>query len=1013
MIVFLLSLFCSSRPSKLKNSKTINNNFFNDKQNLFNFNYVNHIKSYEINSDSWYKIMITPDDAASLNELEKVIGRKVEPSDMIGLNTYLLFLEKQNAQKVSTLSKIKLSKINKQNSFQTNTKILKETLKNKTYLIFADKTFDVPKFSKVSFKSNRLFVVETTSPNQIFSDPRVLKIEKMPKLKLLNRWTTGFLQSGEEDVVIDKNGFLTSNRVLNNRGINGSNVIVTIMDSGASSTNCLLTDSQHEFPINKTNLNHRKVVRYDAFVDQSDEYNGHGTHCAGIVAGYAECGENCSMNLYSGHAPAAKLYVSDLAVDADVDELGLTVESITKSLEHAKELNSHIISCSWGVEATKDSKLLTALFDEYANIFPDILFIFAAGNDGAVFSVNTPGESKNVLTVAASTPPRGFFLGYESTKLFTITDINSGSQLNVTSLNFYDRLAVEPVSNYQNLDVINFTNYENDYDGKLILIKDSASLDFEQLMSSNPAAILIINGNPKEAIPNYVDFAVLHTASSQIANLLTKVNVTLDTTRQFKQLYLADFSSEGPTLYGRLKPDITAPGTFISSAAGNSKNQCTNDDALVALSGTSMATPAIAGSTALVEQYLVERLHGLPQSSSLELRATLLKAMIINSGKSESPNTGSGFGLPKLDNVLVESNSENRGLRFTSQIINSNSEDIYYIEIGSYEQSENNIDTKLDITLVYSEIADYTETNLAVLTDIDLFVVSPDGIVHYGNSNNNEEESHTNVEKVSILTPKSGRYEIHVNAYPFPLSIKATNYSLVVNGPFKQNDFEKNPGVLTPIHSVKNCPLNCSNNGKCSEGKCVCDSLHTGTHCQINVLSVEPEQSVSHAFEPRQFWHTKLNVGNAGKVILNLLKSGDPSVAELVINKDNQYKLSLNRYLTGYIARSREAVEIDLKQYNFGSYVYLSLYNNAPEKTTIQFYFSTSETRSFSSKIVLTVILAGSIILILLIAFVIYKFIRRRRNNLDQSTEPEIAPLPSGIKGNMPADIETKLIEEA
>jgi len=65
------------------------------------------------------------------------------------------------------------------------------------------------------------------------------------------------------------------------------------------------------------------------------------------------------------------------------------------------------------------------------------------------------------------------------------------------------------------------------------------------------------------------------------------------TDRRSQGVYLAPFSSRGPTLANLRKPDITAPGVTITSA------QAGTGSGYVTYSGTSMATPFVAGTLAL------------------------------------------------------------------------------------------------------------------------------------------------------------------------------------------------------------------------------------------------------------------------------------------------------------------------------------------------------------------------------------------------------------------------------
>ena len=58
----------------------------------------------------------------------------------------------------------------------------------------------------------------------------------------------------------------------------------------------------------------------------------------------------------------------------------------------------------------------------------------------------------------------------------------------------------------------------------------------------------------------------------------------------------------GPTYDGRLKPDVVAPGSYIFSARSSGYNNG-GTCAFVAMAGTSMAAPIVAGTAALLRQY--------------------------------------------------------------------------------------------------------------------------------------------------------------------------------------------------------------------------------------------------------------------------------------------------------------------------------------------------------------------------------------------------------------------------
>ncbi len=117
---------------------------------------------------------------------------------------------------------------------------------------------------------------------------------------------------------------------------------------------------------------------------------------------------------------------------------------------------------------------------------------------------------------------------------------------------------------------------------------------------------------------------------------------------------LASSSSRGPTLDGRIKPDISAPGTSIISSYNNWEGG--NPD-FIGMSGTSMATPHIAGSILLILDYRNFRWN--PEA---------IKALLLNTAGDKGlsgPDNDYGFGYVDLSNAYLH-----RDNVFTGSIVN-------------------------------------------------------------------------------------------------------------------------------------------------------------------------------------------------------------------------------------------------------------------------------------------------------------------------------------------------------
>lgn len=171
--------------------------------------------------------------------------------------------------------------------------------------------------------------------------------------------------------------------------------------------------------------------------------------------------------------------------------------------------------------------------------------------------------------------------------------------------------------------------------------------------------------------------------------------------------HVAAFSARGPTKKdsknrSRIKPDIVAPGTrILSSRSSRGRAPPLRDHHSPFWyyeSGTSMATPLVAGCAAVLREALIKNQHGSPS-------AALIKALLVNgaeilTNRIDGWSPDSGFGRVNLANSLSIAFSQQPGTKtgiFEDQL------DI----IGQKELSDKISvklgDASLKVTLVWSD----------------------------------------------------------------------------------------------------------------------------------------------------------------------------------------------------------------------------------------------------------------------------------------------------------------------
>ena len=169
----------------------------------------------------------------------------------------------------------------------------------------------------------------------------------------------------------------------------------------------------------------------------------------------------------------------------------------------------------------------------------------------------------------------------------------------------------------------------------------------------NSSGAMINAGTRPEGISSQDGFDLLPTYSNA-KNILTVGNVIAIPTGYVKpsDVVLNNSSSVGPTDDGRIKPDVVANGTSVTSTSTGSTN------AYATLSGTSMSSPTVAGSSILLQELWIRKFEAPAWSSTI-------RGVVIHTadeaGTTPGPDYQFGWGLANFERAanVIDKTAEN------------------------------------------------------------------------------------------------------------------------------------------------------------------------------------------------------------------------------------------------------------------------------------------------------------------------------------------------------------------
>lgn len=457
--------------------------------------------------------------------------------------------------------------------------------------------------------------------------PSPVKSEETPQMGYSN-WITGV------------------NGMINEFKVNGTGKVIAVLDTGLNVTHEAFSDADGACAKNGRlteddlimagapgkYINAKVPFAYD-YADKDNDVTdsqGHGTHVAGIAAG---CTYDKETEKYTflGSASGAQILAMKIFTDKGG---GTSSDTYFYALEDAYRLGADVINMSIGAQNgfTYDSELES---DVFGNIYKrlersGIVCCVAAGNEYSMSKYAIPGyigpEYQDYGTVGSPATYEGNFSvasmenyaypAYVVTvngKDYGYSDTSDNALWQTTFAGKDTDYAVVPDGTGKKAVNIGIGSPEEfakvDVKGKIAVVQ-RGELNFQDKVTNaaKAGAIGLIVVNNEAGMINMAidDFAVpaisLPLASlSDFMNAESKV-VKTPTEKQDivndNKFLMSDFSGWGTSPDLTIDPAITSVGGNVNSAS------MSGDDQYEVMSGTSMATPNMAGTVASVLEFL-------------------------------------------------------------------------------------------------------------------------------------------------------------------------------------------------------------------------------------------------------------------------------------------------------------------------------------------------------------------------------------------------------------------------